>query len=338
VSAPVTLKVYTDAACTPRVALVDPDATTAARCLATRLDRWRGAGLMGVGQQLNVSNDQYLAPLDALGARRVSVVGFELQELALSGTYEFPFQDRVLGDLVRLSGDGAVLSASWHATNPHTGGAYSDRGWHNLGALLDPTTPEYQRFWADFDAKMVLLQQLQDAGVAVVLRPFHEANGNWFWWGHPDPATYRSLWKAMQQRAGQDGVHNIVWGYSFAARTWPGIQDPVSLLPARVDLAGIDAYDPEKGARNAKDLLPTQGYAAVAARVKRMTMTEVGPQGSTDGRWDPAVVSRTAATLKSAPAWAMLWFDDTDGTKQISSLRGGPAWLDSCAFGYCLLP
>jgi hypothetical protein len=335
--AQVTLKVADPSACTPTIPLVDPDATPAARCLAARLDRWRSAGLMGVGQQLNVSNIDYQAPLTALGGRRVSVAGFDLQELALSGTYEFPFQDQVLADLTALARSGVVLSASWHATNPGNGNGFSDRGWHDLQALLDSSTPEYAEFWGDFHAKMALLGQLQDAGAAVVFRPLHEANGDWFWWGHPDPATYRHLWKLMQERAAADGVHNIVWSYSFAAKVGSWIQDPVKLLPAKVDLAGIDAYDPEAGAGNSKDLLPTQGYAAVAAKVKRMTMTEVGPQGSNDGTWNPAVISRTAKTLTSTPLWAMLWFDDGDGKKQISSLAGGSSWLASCPNAFCYL-
>jgi hypothetical protein len=336
-SDPVTLKVSDQTACTPKIALVDPLATPAARCLAARLDSWKSAGLMGVGQQLNISNSDYLAPLDALGDRRVSVVGFDLEELAQTGTYEFPFLDRAVDDLTRLAGEGAVLSASWHARNPHTGNGYSDRGWHNLGALLDESTPEYAQFWADFDAKMGLLQRLQDAGTAVVFRPFHEANGNWFWWGHPDPATYKHLWTKMQTRASQDGVHNILWGYSFAAKVGSWIQDPVKLLPAKVDLAGIDAYDPEAGTANAADKLPLGGWADVAAKVKRMTMTEVGPEKSADGSWNPAVITRAAKTLKSPPLWAMLWFDDGAGEKQISSLTGGLSWLDSCPNAFCYL-
>ena len=231
--------------CTPRPALVDPQATPAARCLATRLDRWKSAGLMGVGQQLNVSNIDYLDPLMGLGGRRVSVVGFDLEELDKSANYEYPFADRVIADLTLLAEKGVVLNATWHATNPHTGGANQDRTWHSLGALLEPDTAEYQQFWADFDAKLAYLHQLQDAGVAVVFRPFHEANGDWFWWGKPKPATYKALWAHMQQRAAEAGVHNIVWGYSFNAVTHRGISDPVKLLPAQVDLAGLDSYDLE---------------------------------------------------------------------------------------------
>ncbi|MEP9364883.1 glycosyl hydrolase [Nocardioides sp. CN2-186] len=335
-SATVTLTVSDGTTCTPRVALVDTLATPAARCLATRLDRWKSAGLMGVGQQLNVSNSDYLAPLTLLGGRRVSVVGFDLEELDKAAHYEYPFDDQVIADLTRLAGEGVVLNASWHARNPHTlvEDSNHDRSWHDLSALLDSTTAEYQEFWADFDAKMALLHRLQDAGAAVVFRPFHEANGGWFWWGHPDPKTFKSLWSRMQSRAARDGVHNIVWGYSFNAVTNKTITDPTKLLPAKVDLAGMDSYDDESKA-NPKDDLITTGYAAVAARVSRMAITEAGPMGSTKGTWNPSIVEWRARDLKSKPTFAMLWYDDANGKKQLSSLSGGTAWLDSCINAFC---
>jgi hypothetical protein len=335
ISPQLTLKVSTAASCTPRVALVDPDADVAARCLAASLDRWRAAGLMGVGQQLNVSNRDYLAPLTALAPRRVSVVGFDLEELAAGETYQFP--DPPLATLVALAQQGALLSASWHTVNPHTERPAWDRSWTSLDALLRTTSPEGARFWADFDAKLALLERFQQAGVAVVLRPFHEANGGWFWWGKPDPATYRSLWRMMQRRAWDAGVHNIVWAYSFAAQTWSGVRAPDRLLPAKVDIAGVDSYDPEGSSADPRDRLDLTGYAAVAEKVARMALTEVGPERSATGTWNPAVVSRAARAVAPRPAWAMLWFDDSAGRKQISSLTGGLSWLDSCPNALCYL-
>ena len=292
-SAAVTLTVSDGVTCTPKIALVDKLATPAARCLATRLDRWKSAGLMGVGQQLNVSNSDYLAPLTLLGGRRVSVVGFDLEELDKSAHYEYPFDDQVIADLTRLAGEGVVLNASWHAKNPHTlvEDSNHDRTWHNLSALLDSSTPESQQFWADFDAKMALLHRLQDAGVAVVFRPFHEANGGWFWWGHPDPKTYKSLWSRMQSRAAADGVHNIVWGYSFNAVTNKTITDPTKLLPAKVDLAGMDSYDDESKS-NPKDDFVTDGLR----RRRRQGLADGDHRGRPDGQQ-----ARAPGTRRSSP-------------------------------------
>jgi hypothetical protein len=176
-----------------------------------------------------------------------------------------------------------------------------------------------------------------------VFRPLHEANGNWFWWGRPKPSVYRAVWARMQAEAVQAGVHNIVWAYSFAARAGSWVMHPENLVPAHVDLAGIDSYDPEAGRGNGADRLDLRGYSDVADQVARMTITEAGPHGSARGLWDPAVITRTVQAARVRPLWSMLWFDDGTGAdgitgkKQISSLVGGPAWLHSCPNGLCSL-
>ncbi|HEU5037620.1 MAG TPA: glycosyl hydrolase [Nocardioides sp.] len=332
----VTLTVVRTDRCTPRTAPVDPDADPAARCLAARLDRWRSAGLMGVGQQLNMSSAQYADPLARLGDRRVSVVGFDLWELGKTRTYEFPFFDQAFADLVATARAGAVLTASWHVPNPHTGREYDDRSWHDLGALLRPSTPEAQAFWAAYDEQLTVLAALQAAGVAVVFRPFHEVNGDWFWWGRPNATTFRKVYGQLQQRAWAAGVHNVLWAYSFAASSRAGITAPEKLVPTQVDLAGIDSYYPSTGSHRSQ--APSMGgYAAVARRVPRMALTEIGPAADTRRTWKASTVTVTAKAQSRKPVWALLWVDDAAGYKQISSLSGGLSWLDSCPFGYCSL-
>ncbi|GAA4718457.1 glycosyl hydrolase [Nocardioides conyzicola] len=324
----VTLKVTATSACIPRTPLVDPAADRAARCLAARLDRWQSAGAMGIGQQLNVSNAQYAAPLDKLGRRSVGVVGLDLKELVDSEGYAFPV--RPLDYLSGLAQQGAVLSVSWHPDNPGTAARYDDRSWTDLESLVAPSDSAAKtRFWADFDAGMQLFSELQDDGVAVVFRPLHEANGDWFWWGRPHATTYRQLWTAMQDRAAGLGVHNVLWAYSFNADTGTNTSAPVGLLPTMVDLAGMDSYS------RVGDALSTAGYAAVAAKVSRMAFTEVGPYQTSDATWDPAVVTRAARGLTHPPLWSMFWVDDGTGIKQLSSLKRAPAWMDSCKGGFC---
>lgn len=331
--------------CDPDLAMVDPDATPEARCLAQTLDGWRRTGVMGVGQQLNVSTSDYLAPLRRLEPQRVALVGFDLEELAKADT--FGFEQPPVETLLGLAADGVVLTASWHTTNPATGQDSFDTGWRDLAALLDPETPQAQAFWADYDAKLDLVRRLQTGEdgrfqpAAVLFRPLHEANGDWFWWSRPDPETYRALWAELQDRAAEAGVHNIVWGWSANARTHDGILDPGPLVPERVDLVGLDSYDPvTDGAPPALDLT---GLAELAATHPRVAIAETGPHGSKDGDWDPAVIARSALAAGVRPTYALLWFDDGDGKdgytgrKQIASLEGGRAWLAGCPDGLCPL-
>lgn len=334
-------------ACTPATPLVDPEATPEAVCLAATLDDWRSSGRYGLGQQLNVSSRTYLRPLNQLRPERPAVVGFDLDELALGETYGFAKPP--LQELLRLAEEGVVLTASWHTRNPSTGGDSYDKGWQDLGALLDPARGEYATFWADVDAKLDLLRRLQDgdggahAPAAVLFRPLHEANGDWFWWAQgTDPSTYKALYAAIQERAADAGVHNVVWGWSANARNDGRITDPLTILPDRVDLAGVDSYEPMAD-RSAQGDLELSGLPELAGRVPRIAVTEAGPHGSRDGSWDPARVAPRAQSLGVTPVYVMMWFDDGDaddgytGKKQLGSLSGGQPLLSQCPGGVCSL-
>lgn len=331
--------------CVPDLALVDPDATPEALCLAQTLDEWRRTDVMGVGQQLNISTSDYLAPLRRLRPERVALVGFDLEELAKADTFDF--EQPPVEKLLELAADGVVLTASWHTANPATGNDSFDVSWRDLGALLDPETPQAQAFWSDYDAKLELLRRLQTGEdgrfqpAAVLFRPLHEANGDWFWWSAPDPVTYRALWAELQNRAAEAGVHNIVWGWSANARTDDGIIDPMTLVPERVDLVGLDSYDPVTD--DGPPGLDLTGLAELAAAHPRAAIAETGPHGSKDGAWDPRVIVQSALAAGLRPTYALLWFDDGNGQdgftgrKQIASLRGGRAWLATCPDGLCPL-
>ncbi len=321
--------------------LVDARAIPAATCLAATLDQWTRRGVMGIGQQLNLSTRDHTAPLRRLAPHEVAVVGFDLDELADGETFGFPRPP--LARLLALAAEGMVLTASWHVGNPHTGGDSFDRSWTDLAALVDGKGPAADEFWLDYEQKLELLRRLQNGDhgrfppAAVLLRPLHEANGDWFWWAQADPTAYRSLYAELQRRASAAGIHNIVWGWSANAVTRDGITDPLTLLPDRVDVAGIDSYDPPRTSQapGQPRRLVLEGLSGLAGRVPRLALAEVGRLGATDGSWDPARITTSVRALGLRPAYALLWFDDGDGIKQLSSLRRGRDWLAGCPEALC---
>ena len=69
------------------------------------------------------------------------------------------------------------------------------------------------------------LLKLQDAGVPVIFRPLHEADGNysnggvsWFWWGKEGPEVYNRLWRYLQTELQETyGIHNLIWEQNLYA-------------------------------------------------------------------------------------------------------------------------
>jgi len=341
-----------DGGCEPTTPLVDQQATGEAQCLAARIDRWYNARLMGIGQQVNISSQtEWDTPLQGI---RPSIIGFDLQELDQAASVEFPYADDNIAGLIERAHQGAILVAVWHATDPFSGGT-SHSPTQALEPLLDPSTAAYTRFWDDWDRKLELIRRFQtdDAdgdGVSdhspcwctpLVIRPLHEANGAFFWWGQAKVATYKKVYAELQARAAEymdEGVHNLVWA-SAGNRNTSTTTNPGAYVPPHVDLGGLDTYDPEGPHDDPRDFLNLEGYDAIERKVPRMALTESGPHGSKDGNWNPAVITRTVRKERLRPLWSMLWYDDSGyaeaGPKQITSVKGGLSWYRSCPNALC---
>lgn len=319
--------------CQPDRAPVDPQADRSVWCLLATLDQWKDAGVMGVGQQLDVPRrGQPGDALVALRPLRPAVVGFDLDELITAREYH---NDDPVPYLARLARRGMILTATWHPWNPVSKGDQLDRRWTRIRDLLDPESTASQAFWPRYDRGLGHLKRLQQAGAAVLFKPLHEAGGDWFWWGTPAPSVYRALYAEFQRRASAAGVHNIAWGYAAAPRNRPGIADPVALIPERIDLVGVDIYDDE--VYDTTDRLMLHDVRLLARNAPRIALTEVGPYQSVDGDWNPAVITDTLRRHGIYMSFAMLWRDGPDPVHrhQIASLAGGREWLASCPDGLC---
>jgi len=111
--------------------------------------------------------------------------------------------------------------------------------------VLTPGSALYQHWCAQVDAIAVFLKQLQDARVPVLWRPYHEMNGDWFWWGgrtgqYSTAALYRQLFDRL---VNHHRLTNLIWVWSMDrvhgpemehAKYFPGIDT--------VDVLALDVY------------------------------------------------------------------------------------------------
>lgn len=162
---------------------------------------------------------------------------------------------------------GGIATASWHITVPTDFASYNlgdeiqwDKATYGVDSdfntknVLDPETKEYKYFRMCVENLAEELKQLQDAGVPIIFRPFHEAEGgggekgSWFWWGKSGSAVYKSLWKLLYETLTEEfELHNIIWefnSYTYStSRDWyPGDN--------YVDLVGYDKYNATAGNPN----------------------------------------------------------------------------------------
>jgi mannan endo-1,4-beta-mannosidase len=142
---------------------------------------------------------------------------------------------------------GGWVTISMHPHNPIYGGESLRRCEKmDVNAILKPGTEANLRWVAIVDKVGKGLLELKQAGVPVLWRPFHEANGNWFWWGTPftGPDGFIRLWKDLKTRLDAKKLDNLIWIYSVNCVVTPEITPIDAGYPgdAWVDATGLDIY------------------------------------------------------------------------------------------------
>jgi mannan endo-1,4-beta-mannosidase len=139
------------------------------------------------------------------------------------------------------------------------------------------------------------LKQLQAAHVPVLWRPYHEMNGDWFWWGgrrgeRGTTVLYRQLFDRL---VNHHHLNNLVWIWSVDRPSTPERQF-ADFFPGRdyFDIAALDVYRGDFQQSYYNDLLKLAGG-------KPVTLAEVGP-------------APTPSVLEQQPKWTwwMLWAVD----------------------------
>jgi len=111
--------------------------------------------------------------------------------------------------------------------------------------VLTPGTPLYEHWCAQVDRIAVFLKQLQDAHVPVLWRPYHEMNGDWFWWGgrtgeYSTLALYRQLFDRF---VNHHHLNNLIWVWNVDRPSQPG-REHEKYFPGiqYVDVLALDVY------------------------------------------------------------------------------------------------
>ena len=134
---------------------------------------------------------------------------------------------------------GGVVTLSWHAHNPYTGGdAWDVSAGKAVVESVLPGGENHEKFVGWLDAAASYVKSL---GVPVIFRPWHEHTGSWFWWGADEctPEQYNALWKMTWERF--KGV-DALWAVS------PNSLDDIESWTVRypgdeyVDIVGLDCY------------------------------------------------------------------------------------------------
>lgn len=139
---------------------------------------------------------------------------------------------------------GGLVTICWHTGADFTG-EWKDCTESTIpdwDAVLTPGTAEHESFLAGMDKAGHALLELQEQGVTVLWRPFHEFDGKWFWWGKGGPERFVRLWRLMYTHFTNElGLNNLIWvlGYSHLYPDYDGWYPGDEY----VDVIGADSYE-----------------------------------------------------------------------------------------------
>jgi len=224
-------------------------------------------------------------------------------------------------------GRGGIVTYCWHMANPLTKGDFYDLtpAMHSIV----PGGEKHAYYVMMLDRIAKFFKQLDP--MPVIFRPFHEHNGEWFWWGktHCSEEDYIAVWRfTVEYLRDVKGLHNVIYAFSpdrGRIDLDKGDADYFYAYPGDeyVDIIGLDDYvdvrmpgenetPPEKSLEEKKkDLITSlEMIAAIAdAKGKVPALTETGCNTLDIPNWWTQVLlpclDANAQTRKAA--WVEVW-------------------------------
>ena len=215
---------------------------------------------------------------------------------------------------------GGINAISLHLDNPVTG----KNAWDStpaVGSIL-PGGSHHEPYLRTLDRIASFINSLQDsqgAPIPVVLRPYHEHNQDWSWWGKKacSEAEYVELWQmTVRHLRDKRNVHHILYAYSpqdIASET-----DYMYAYPGDefVDVFGLDYYQ----AWNRRQVHKMGQALSLVNRLaakhhKVAALTETGIENVPISTWwtDMLFKALQHDEWSRRTVWAMVWRNKSKG-------------------------
>ena len=205
---------------------------------------------------------------------------------------------------------GGIITISWHADNPVSGGDSWDKTPAVAEILAGGKTAEKFELWIERLAGFIKTLRYKGKPVPVIFRPYHEMNGSWFWWGEGNcsASDYIKLWqRTVVLLRDKHKLHNILYAYS-PNKLGPD-DDYLKYYPGDdyVDILGVDIYDfnnaEDYKTAVAKDLALVKNIAK--EKNKLFAFTETGLEKVQTPGWFTSVLYPVIEN--SGIAWILFW-------------------------------
>ena len=217
---------------------------------------------------------------------------------------------------------GGVTTVAWHFFNPISKG-----GFYWVDTLSKPAVraiipggmahEQYKDILRGIGTWAKDLRAKDGKLVPVIFRPFHEFDGDWFWWGksHCTREEFVTLWKfTVNYLKDSLDVHNFIYAFS-PDNKFVTEEEYLDRYPgdAYVDMLGMDNYGDMGRNRYALDkatlkLKVLSDYAR--KRGKLAAFTETGLESIPNPRWWTETLLKVMRSDGLHLAYVLVWRND----------------------------
>lgn len=290
----------------------NPNAINEVKAVLQYLSGIAGKAII-TGQHTQTNVQKELLYIEKVTGKLPALCGFELLSYSPNINYENSSAECLLEiDENRNTLDRAwewaerkgLITFTWHWFSPF--GSW-DKGFYSSNTTFDASkaviegTEEYKALISDMDHMADILKPFCEKRIPILWRPFHEAEGEWFWWGHKGPEVAKQLYRIMYDRYTRvHALNNLIWVWnSPLAEGYVG--DDVT------DVISRDLYPPK---HTHTDLQPEyEELARITSEPKLAALGEIG-----------VLPGINQLSLTRIPwVWYMTWSNDFGSTAEWTS-------------------
>ncbi len=233
-------------------------------------------------------------------------------------------KERLKKNVIATYERGGVTTVAWHFNNPASGGGFywkdsvsvASMSLIKEGGSHHEQYKEILKTIADFAHSV----KAKNGTLApMIFRPFHEFDGDWFWWGkkYTSRKDFIAVWQfTVSYLRDNLDVHNFIYAFSPDNR-FNSEEEYLERYPGDdfVDLFGMDdygdfgrdgKYDVDSGVKKLKIL------SDLAIKKKKLAaFTETGLESIPNANWWTGTLLKALQSEKLELAYVLVWRNDT---------------------------
>jgi len=263
-----------------------------------------------------------------------AIVGWDLGGLELNNEKNLDgvSMKKMRAEIQAVYKRGGINTISWHMRNPVSGGDHADKTPAVKEVL--PGGSKHDLFKTRLDALATFNKNLKvgDTYIPIIFRPWHEHNGEWFWWGKGNASEqdYIELWRfTINYLRNEKNIHNFIFAIS-PDRSRINLenfeQDYLYAYPGNdyVDIMGLDNYwDLGHPSNKASAVEQLENFSQSLTKVatianehqKLAALTETGSEAIPNPNfWTQVLLKGLLANDQSRQTvYVMVWRNATNG-------------------------